>query len=195
MSNNLGIKIREYKKKKYNLMNGKNINDSPILFPTKLTKKVKIAISHHTSELSTLNTMSNSPIKLKHSDNQVNILDDKTKIDNVDIICENLNKPFFALEQLVIDDNNNEKNLKNNNSSSSFSSNKDSYEEKSKIDLNKTNIKKKLNNQNKSINVPKLNFTDIYDYYKGKPLYIKVINNEQDINDINGESCVFYSKY
>jgi hypothetical protein len=191
MSNKFGNKIKEYKKKKYNLMNGNNINDSPILFPSKLTKKVKIAISHHTSELSTLNTMSNSPIKLMHSDNQVNILDDKTKIDNVDIICENLNKPFFALEQLIIDDNNNEKNLKNNNSSSSFSSNKDSYEEKSKIDFNKTNIKKKLNNQIKSINVPKLNFTDIYDYYKRKPLFIKVINNDQDINDINGENCVF----
>ena len=191
MNNKFGNKIKEYKKKKYNLMKGENINDSPTFFPSKLTKKVKIAISHHTSELSTLNTISNSPIKLKHSDNQVNILDDKTKIDNVDIICESLNKPFFALEQLIMDVNNNAKNLKNNDNSSSFSSNKDSSEEKSKIEMNKKNIKKKLNNKSKSINVPKLNFTHIYDYYKRKSLNIKVINNEQNINDINGENCVF----
>ena len=189
MNNKFGNKIKEYKKKKYNLMKGENINDSPTFFPSKLTKKVKIAISHHTSELSTLNTMTNSPNKLKHSNKKTNIVKNKNS-DTGEIICQNINKVFLALEQLIIDDNNNEKKLNNNNNcSSSFSSNKDSYDKNSK-----KNMKTKINKQSKSIKIPKLNFTDISDYYKKTPIKIKVIKFGKPENNMSFEKSIYFSK-
>jgi hypothetical protein len=194
MSLKIENKIKEYKKKKYESINGNNTDGSPIIFPKKIIKDNKNIISHHTSELSTLNTLSNSPVKFKHSNKRTTISNEKSSLNSVDIIGENINKVFLSLEQLIIDDNNNENKINNNNYSSSVSSNKDSYEEESKIELGNKNIQNKYNTNSIVINVPKLNFDNIFDYYKQTSLKIKVINNEPSKNNINNEKTIVYSK-
>ncbi len=189
MSYKIEKKSKEYKKKKYNKINGNNFDDSPILLPKTFIKNDKNVISLHTSELSTLNTMTNSPNTLKHSNKKTNIVKNKNS-DTGEIICQNINKVFLALEQLIIDDNNNEKKLNNNNNcSSSFSSNKDSYDKNSK-----KNMKTIINKQSKSIKIPKLNFTDISDYYKKTPIKIKVIKFGKPENNMSFEKSIYFSK-
>ena len=195
MSFKIENKIKEYKKRKYELINGNNTDDSPIFYPKKVIKDNKNIISHHISELSTLNTLSNSPVKFKHNNNQTTISNDKSSLGGVDIISENINKVFLSLEQLIIDDNNNEKKINNNNCSSSDSSNKESYEEESKMELDNKNIQNKFNTNSICINIPKLNFDNIFEYYKQTSLEIKVINNEPSKNNVNNEKTIAYSKY
>lgn len=155
-------KIKEYKNKKYELIN-ENCNESPIFLSKKLKKYSKIDI-HHNSEESTINTLNN--------ENNQSIKEEKSINNNPEIISQKMNNIFNALEQLILDDCSSEA----NNGESVL--NEASSDQKSNIE-DKTNISALINSNNnikkKSMPIPKLDFSEIFDYYNNNPIFIKKI--------------------
>ena len=165
------------------------------LFPQKNSKKKnKIRINYHTSEESTINTISNSPTEMNYRNQNMNKIDDNLQQDPSEIICRKMNKAFEALEQLIIDDYDNEKNNEEDIIDNSSSSNKASNDEKfnKKCKLKK---KKKSRHKSQSISIPKLDFSDIFDYYSNTPVNIKVINIKKSKHNDEIEKCKFYLNY
>ena len=153
-------KIKEYKNKKYELIN-ENCNDSPIFLSKKLKKYSKI---DHNSEESTINTLNN--------ENNQSIKEEKSINNNPEIISQNMNNAFNALEQLILDDCSNEA-----NNGESFL-NETSSDQKSYIE-DKANISALINSNNnikkKSMPIPKLDFSEIFEYYNNDPIFIKKV--------------------
>ena len=145
-------KIKEYKNKKYEL-----ISENLMI----LHSKIDI---HHNSEESTINTLNN--------ENNQSIKEEKSINNNPEIISQKINNVFNALEQLILDDCSNEA----NNGESVL--NETSYDQKSHIE-DETNISAVINNNNKIkkkiMPIPKLDFSEIFDYYNNNPIYIKKI--------------------
>ena len=132
-----------------NLINENFVNCSATPFSKKLRKYTKLMT--HPLVQSTLNTISNLS-----TENNCN--------ENIENIGEKINNVFEALEKIIL--NNESENIEeetlNTNSSSA------SHEEE-----DKTNLKPKKKCQ--TIAIPKLDFSDIFDFYQNTPVYIKKI--------------------
>ena len=192
---NIENKIKEYKIKQLNnLVNGSCRNGSPIIFSNKFKRKNKIAINYHISEESTINTISNSPTEINYLNQNVSKNDGKLHQDPGEIICKKMNKAFEALEQLIIDDYDNEKNNEEDIIDNYSSSNKASNDVKSNKKC-KSKKKKKSRHKSQSISIPKLDFSDIFDYYNNTPVNIKVINIKKSNHNDELENCNFYLNY
>ena len=178
---NIENKIKEYKKNQFNnLVNGSYINGSPIISSKKFKRKNKIRINYHTSEESTINTISNSPTEINYLNQNLSKIDNNLHQDHSEIICRKMNKAFEALEQLIIDDydkeKNNEEDIIDNSSSSNKASNNNDVKSNKKCKLKK---EKKSRYKSQSISIPKLDFSDIFDYYSNTPVNIKVIDTRK----------------
>ena len=101
-------------------------------------------------------------------------IEEKLKQNNADIISKKISKAFDALEQLILDDNISE--IKEEEKLKIFSS---SDEEEKSNDVNIVKSKKKA----KTILIPKLDFSDIFEDYINNPLIIKEINNCKKIGN------------
>ena len=156
---NENLKIKEYKMNQYNLINGSLINESPKFFSKKLRKCSKLMT--HLSDKSTLNTISN--ISTENNCNGNSNTDEKINNRNAENIGIKINHAFEALEKLILEDNDNNKTKNiNDNSSPSVSNEEDK-------------IKIKTKKISHTITIPKLDFSDIFDYYQNTPVYIKQI--------------------
>lgn len=194
---NIENRIKEYKKNQFNnLVNGSYINGSPIISSKKFKRKNKIRINYHTSEESTINTISNSPTEINCLNQNLSKIDNNLHQDPSEIICRKMNKAFEALEQLIIDDydkeKNNEEDIIDNSSSSNKASNNNDVKSNKKCKLKK---EKKSRYKSQSISIPKLDFSDIFDYYSNTPVNIKVIDIKKSKHNDEIEKCKFYSNY
>ena len=152
--------------KRHKLINEK-FNDSPIFLSKKLKKYSRKDLFRN-SEGSTLYTLNN--------ENNQSINDQKLNQNDFEFFAKKISNAFDALEQLILDDCSKEEN--NGESLLKKSSNdKKSHKE------DKTNIKNLVNNQNKnkkrSVSIPKLDFSEIFDYYNNNPIYIKKIETKK----------------
>ena len=156
-------KNKESKMNQSNHINENFVNGSATIFSKKIRKYNKLMI--HPSDQSTLNTLSNLS-----TENNCN--------GNVENIGEKINNFFEALEKIIVNNENEsiEEDTLNTNSSSA------SHEE------DKTNLKSKKKSQ--TIAIPKLDFSDIFDFYQNTPVYIKKIKiskNKDKHNEKNDE--------
>ena len=141
-------KNKESKMNQSNHINENFVNGFATIFLKKIRKYNKLMT--HPSDQSTLNTLSNLS-----TENNCN--------GNVENIGEKINNVFEALEKIILNNENEsiEEDTLNTNSSSA------SHEE------DKTNLKSKKKSQ--TIAIPKLDFSDIFDFYQNTPVYIKKI--------------------
>ena len=153
-------KIKEYKMNQYSFLNGNFTNGLHILFPKQVNKNSKFRISH-SSDKSIINTISNLSTDNFYNGNNHNCANDIFN-DDVENIGKKFSDVFEALEKLILIDKENTKEEINNNDSSSVSPTDD------KTDL-------KSNKKSHIIAIPKLDFSDIFDYYEKTPVYIKKI--------------------
>ena len=158
-------KIKEYKMNQYSFINGDFTNGSPILFSKKVKKNTKFPITH-SSDKSTKNTISILSTDNCYNGNNHNC-DHATLNDDVENIGTKLNVAFEALEKLLINNNHNKEEITNNDSFS-ISHQDDKTDSKS----NKKNTI--------AISIPKLDFSDIFDYYENTPVYIKKIKSRKN---------------
>ena len=115
------------------------------------------------------------------------IYTEKLNQNNADIISKKISNAFDALEQLILDDNINEKNDENQLKISSSSD-----EEEKTNDVNILKSKKIA----KTILIPKLDFSDIFEDYINNPLIIKEINNCTKLENHKGNTHIYQkSKY
>ena len=115
------------------------------------------------------------------------IYTEKLNQNNADIISKKISNAFDALEQLILDDNINEKNDENQLKISSSSD-----EEEKTNDVNILKSKKLA----KTILIPKLDFSDIFEDYINNPLIIKEINNCTKLENHKGNTHIYQkSKY
>ena len=160
----------KFKINQFKLINDKLGNNFQINFPKKTNKISKLI---HTSDASTLNTNINSQIESHlNENNQKNINENEyININNPEIILNKFNIAFKALEQLILDDEINDNNKEEETIILKKSSNKNSPEEinsKNDLDFKKTH----------DIQIPKLDFSDIFDNYNNSPVYIREIINK-----------------
>ena len=134
--------------KKFKIKQIKKCNNDSPTFVSKKVGKNNFGILQ-VSEASTLNTISNSLTNNIYKENTQINSDEKVNHNSPEILAVKLYNAFDALEKLLINDINNE--------------------------INKTS-KNKKQKKNKSISIPKLNFSDIFDYYNNTPIQIKEIN-------------------
>jgi len=155
-------KNKESKMNQNNHINENFVNGSANLFSKKIRKYTKLM----TSDQSTLNTISN-------------LSTEKNCNGNVENIGEKINNAFEALEKIILNNENEniEEETLNTNSSSA------SHQEE-----DKTNLKPKKKSQ--TIAIPKLDFSDIFDFYQNTPVYIKkikIIKNKDKNNEKNDD--------
>ena len=117
--------------------------------------------------------------------------------ENIDKILDDKVKMFEALENLIIDDDNNEINHNDDNDSEEKCNSEKKVSNKkiyTHIDKNCPSKKKKAQS---SLEVPKLDFSHIFNYYNKKPLYIQEVkyvsdflldNNEDNNSDSDNEN-------
>ena len=180
-------KIENIKNEEYlNIQNCANLglkNFQENFSSNKINKNLKNNI--HISEESTVNTIINSHKNKKQKNYEIEF-----NQKNLDIITENINKPFEALEKLLLNDSNKEMISINNNS---FAKN-DFIENDNKKKIHMTQIKDNIQNKinlkskqkSKSISIPKLDFSMILDYYRSNKIIVKEIkmDNIKDYDDI-----------
>ena len=159
----MNLKNKESKMNQSNHINENFVIGSATIFSKKIRKYNKLMT--HPSDQSTLNTLSNLS-----TENNCN--------GNVENIGEKINNVFEALEKIIVNNENEsiEEDTLNTNSSSV------SHEE------DKTNLKSKKKSQ--TIAIPKLDFSDIFDFYQNTPVYIKKIKiskNKDKHNEKNDE--------
>ena len=153
-------KNKEYKKNQYSFKNGTFPNGFPILFPKQANKNTKFRIIH-SSDKSTINTISNLSTDNCCNGNNHNCANEIFN-DDVENIGKKINDAFEVLEKLILIDKENTKEEMTNNDSSTVSPADD------KTDL-------KSNKKCHTIAIPKLDFSDIFDYYENTPVYIRKI--------------------
>ena len=156
-------KNKESKMNQSNHINENFVNGSATIFSKKIRKYNKLMT--HPSDQSTLNTLSNLS-----TENNCN--------GNVENIGEKINNVFEALEKIIVN-NENESIEEDTLNTNSFSA---SHEE------DKTNLKSKKKSQ--TIAIPKLDFSDIFDFYQNTPVYIKkikIIKNKDKNNEKNDD--------
>ena len=136
----------KYESSKFKNNQFKSINDK---FGIK-----KISKLIHTSDVSTINTNTNSQIESYLNENNQTNLNEylNENINSPEIITKKFNNAFKALEQLILDDENNDNNNEEKNS-----------------DIKKT----------QNIPIPKLDFSDIFDNFNNSPVYIREIVNKK----------------
>ena len=155
-------KNKESKMNQSNHINENFVNGSAALFSKKIRKYSKLM----TSDQSTINTISNLS-----TENNCN--------ENIENIGEKINNVFEALEKIIL--NNENENIEEETINVNFSS--PSHEEE-----DKNNLKSKKKSQ--TIAIPKLDFSDIFDFYQNTPVYIKKIKirkNKDKHNEKNDE--------
>ena len=152
-------KNKESKMNQSNHINEDFVNGSATIFSKKIRKYTELMT--HPSDQSTLNTFSNLS-----TENNCN--------GNIENIGEKINNVFEALEKIIVNNETEsiEEDTLNTNSSSA------SHEE------DKTNLKSKKKSQ--TIAIPKLDFSDIFDFYQNTPVYIKKIKIRKN-KDKNNE--------
>ena len=109
-------------------------------------------------------------------------ISEKLNQNNADIISKKISNAFDALEQLILDDNINEKNEENQ---LKISSSSDEEEKASDVNILKS---KKIA---KTILIPKLDFSDIFEDYINNPLKIKEINNCTKLENHKGNTHIY----
>ena len=129
-----------------------------------IKRKLQALINNYNDEAQINIFNTNSKLKIAEKLNQ----------NNADIISKKISKAFDALEQLILDDNISE--IKEEEKLKIFSS---SDEEEKSNDVNIVKSKKKA----KTILIPKLDFSDIFEEYINNPLIIKEINNCKKIEN------------
>ena len=160
---NIKSEISKIKYKQFKSINDKYGNKFPTIFPTKISKSSKLV---HISDVSSLNTNTNTNSQIEsylNENNQKN-LNENININSPEIITNKFKNAFKALETLILDDENND----NNNSEENIVEKNSPEENNSKNDLD---IKK--------TNIPKLDFSDIFDKYNNSPVYIREIINQK----------------
>ena len=116
-------------------------------------------------------------INIYNINKKLNIAE-KQNQNNDDIISKKISNAFDVLEQLILDDNINEKKEEKLKISSS------SDEEEKTNDVNILKSKKLA----KTILIPKLDFSDIFEDYINNPLIIKEINNCTKLENHKGNT-------
>ena len=129
-----------------------------------IKRKLQALINNYNDEAQINIFNTNSKLKIAEKLNQ----------NNADIISKKISKAFDALEQLILDDNISE--IKEEEKLKIFSL---SDEEEKSNDVNIVKSKKKA----KTILIPKLDFSDIFEEYINNPLIIKEINNCKKIEN------------
>ena len=162
---NLRSESSKFKINQFRLINDKFGNKFPTIFPKKLNKSSKLVHIFDASTLNT-NTNTNSQIESYLNENNQKILNINENINSPEIITKKFKNAFKALEQLILDDENNDN---NNNEENIVDKNvPEDNNNKSDLDIKKTQ------------NIPKLDFSDIFDKYNNSPVYIReIINNKK----------------
>ena len=176
--------------KDYNIKSNlgyKNISPNNFL---KLFSKGSHIYNTHISEESTNNTISNSLICKKK-----NNINEEINRNNYEKIFININKAFYSLEQLVISDNDNSG---ENHVEDTLINNSPSLKEKNEHNIqnkpNNVNIKENMQNKmniestkkKKSISIPKLDFSMIFDYYQNNQKnQIKIKEKQMENDEVN----------
>lgn len=176
-----------------NFNKNRSDNTLPFLVCNQFNKSLLKGINHN-SEISTKNSslgMNEKKLKLKRRIG-INVFD-KLNPESIDKIVINKLKPFEALENLLTIDelyNNIEK--------------QEQKEMKNSSSINKTqdNNNNETKKEKKSLSIPKLDFSNIYNKYQRKPLYIQEVNYDSDFlgnsadidNDSNSSEIEKYKK-
>ena len=163
---NIKSEISKIKYKQFKSINDKYGNKCPTIFPQKISKSSKLV---HISDASTLNTNTNTNTNSQiesylNEKNQKN-LNENININSPEIITNKFKSAFKALETLILDDENND----NNNSEENIVEN----------NIPKENNIKNDSDIKKTQNIPKLDFSDIFDKYNNSPVYIREIINKK----------------
>lgn len=160
---NLKSESSKFKINQFRLINDKFGNKFPTIYPKKINKSSKLV---HISDASTLNTNTNTNSQIENylNENNQKNLNENININSPEIITKKFKNAFKALEQLILDDENNDHN-----------NNEEDIVEKSPEE---NNIKNNSDIQ-KTQNIPKLDFSDIFDKYNNSPVYIREIINKK----------------
>ena len=174
--------------KDYNIKSNLGFNNNFL----KLFSKGSHIYNTHISEESTINTISNSLICKKK-----NNINGEINRNNYEKIFININKAFYSLEQLVINDNDND-NSGENHIEDTLIKNSPSLKEKNEHNIqnksNNVNIKENMQNKmniestkkKKSISIPKLDFSMIFDYYQNNQKnQIKIKEKQMENDEVN----------
>ena len=173
---------KESNKKKENITKNHNItndfNYSPLFLSIKLKKSSKLENVQNSEEESTQNTINT----ILNNENNQSFKVKKSNKYNLELFPKKLNKAFNALEQLILDDNYNDEENKGENIKSICVE-----QGHRKAKTHKKSLKKEgKKNKKISILIPKLDFSDIFDYYNSNLVKIKEIGKNEKCDDEYG---------
>lgn len=151
----------------------KNFSDNSLsnIFLNQFNKSLFTGVNQ-ISELSTKISMSSLKKKNSKIRRRIGINVETINSENATKVVDNKKKAFEALENLLLNDIINEcEDIYNNDINKNFKEEKNDFSPSNNSDNININEKK----SKKSMSIPKLDFSNIINHYKKKPLYIKEV--------------------